>query len=104
VVAENDGLATLEPLGDGIDRVPCALCLCAPAALVALEAIGPILGALQEGSVFVVDLAGELEREVLALGGPTGGDELLELRCPLEAGRGDPSVGVCVKPVGGREP
>lgn len=79
MAAENDGLATLEPLGNGIDRLPGALCLCTAAALVALEAIG----ALQEGGVFVVDLASELEREVLAFGGPTGGDELLELRCPL---------------------
>lgn len=67
--------------------------------LVALEAFGALLSAIDERGVFVADFAAQFDQKILAFRRPHRRDEEVLFRRPDETGSADPAIGS----VGSRE-
>ena len=102
VVANKDGLAERDAVGDGRDRLAGLLGVGCPLALVALESLGSLGGPLLQAGLLVADVAGQLGEQIFTGGSPDSVEQVL-LWCPAEPGRLDLGVGLGVEARAGAE-
>ena len=82
VVPDEDRLAKGDAIRNALDLGAHRVGLLAAALAVAVEAVGPVLGALHERAVFVVHLAAPFQHQVFAGRRPHRGHEKLLAGCP----------------------
>src|SRR5271168_1508956 len=75
VVADENRLTKRNIVGDAVDGIMCALRVFDAAVFVVAETVGAFLGAVYEAPVFVFDLPGQLNKQILAAGCPHRRDE-----------------------------
>src|SRR5262249_22636635 len=75
MMAYKDRLPQRDPVGDGVHGGAGSLGLGATLVAVLLEALGPVLGAVDQGSILVVNLPAQLAGEVFTLRRPGRSDE-----------------------------
>ncbi len=87
-----DGLSERDGVGDLGNRGVCPVRVGCAFLVVVAEPVGPLLGALDQTGIFVVDFAREFEEQVFPLRRPGGGHEQPLFGGPDEPGSADAIV------------
>ena len=97
VVADKDRLAEGDVVGDRGDRLARALGVTHALVAVILETLCALFGTVHQALVLVVDLAGQLDQQILARRRPHRCNEQVLLRRPAKASGFDAGIGFAVE-------
>src|ERR1035437_1477779 len=96
VVAYKNRLTKRDAVGDCVNGVLCAVSVLSASGAKVFQAVGLRLGPLNQSSIFVADLTGQLNAKVFAARCPHRGNKKVLFRCPLEPCGLYALIGCCV--------